>query len=276
MSLDFANILFGGPCNRRCPFCIGQQLPASARQNNLDRYPLLNQQLFADQVNRLGIRQIVLTGTVTDPSLYRHQSRLLEWLRGHLNPSAVYSLHTNGVKAAREPEQLGIYDKVCISFPSFNADTYRQMMGSTSVPDLGAILRRSPVPVKVSCVITRDNYPELPDFLRRCQQLGLRRLVLRKLFGETATWSVLPELSPVRFYRGNPVYDLEGMEVTYWDFDQSESTSINLFPDGTLGNSYLLAQTPEFAGSVSGRPIHGGGRRGAPEEPEGKVSGCGL
>jgi hypothetical protein len=30
------------------------------------------------------------------------------------------------------------------------------------------------------------------------------------------------------------------MEVTYWDFDTTTSSSINLFADGTLGASYLL------------------------------------
>jgi hypothetical protein len=47
-------------------------------------------------------------------------------------------------------------------------------------------------------------------------------------------------------FRGNPVMSYRGMEVTYWDFDASECRSINLFADGTLGTSYLLAETAEL------------------------------
>ncbi len=43
-------------------------------------------------------------------------------------------------------------------------------------------------------------------------------------------------------YRGNPVYDYSGMEVTYWNFDHSESTSINLFSTGVISEEYLLAK----------------------------------
>lgn len=240
---DFANILFAGPCNRFCPFCIGKQLPQAVQTDNLDRYPLLNQERFAREVNRLGIDQVVFTGTVTDPSLYRHQARLLTWLREHITTGATYSLHSNGVRALSHLHEFHLYDKACLSFPSFVPETYQRMMGSAKVPDLGLILERSRIPVKVSCLINEHNYAELDDFIRRCRELGLQRLVLRRLYGETREWRVLPDFAPVRRYRGNPVFDYHGMEVTYWNFDTSESTSINLFSDGTLGGSYLLTET---------------------------------
>ena len=244
--MDFANILFGGPCNRFCPFCIGKQLPGAVQVNNLDLYPLRNQERFAEEVNRLGIRQVVFTGTVTDPSLYRHQAKLLEWLRSHIHTGASYSLHSNGVVAVQRMHEFNLYDKACLSFPSFNPQTYQRMMGSPKVPDLEAILRGATIPVKISCLITPDNYPEIDDFLLRCQQLGIQRLVLRRLFGEERQWDILPQRTPVSHYRGNPVYDYDGMEVTYWNFDTSQSTSINLFPNGTLGGSYLLTATAQF------------------------------
>ena len=33
---DFANILFAGPCNRTCPFCIGKAMPGRVNVDNLD------------------------------------------------------------------------------------------------------------------------------------------------------------------------------------------------------------------------------------------------
>jgi hypothetical protein len=52
-------------------------------------------------------------------------------------------------------------------------------------------------------------------------------------------------------FRGNPVMSWGGMEVTYWDFDESRCRSINLFADGTLGTSYLLSETPELRGGAA-------------------------
>ncbi len=244
--MDFANILFAGPCNRSCPFCIGKSLPDQANQPNLDLFPLRGQDEFVREVRRLGISEIVMTGTTTDPQLYRHEARLLESLRQEL-PDAKFSVHTNGALALRKMDVFNLYDRACISFPSFDRVTYAKMMGPGFVPDLEKILQHAAIPVKVSCVLNEHNIHEIPAFLSRCAAIGVRRVVLRKLFGETRRWEVLPGERPVRFYRENPVYDIQGMEVTYWDFDATTSSSINLFSDGTIGPSYLLARTPQFA-----------------------------
>ena len=37
--VDFANILFAGPCNRWCPDCIGHHLPARVNRSNLEQFP---------------------------------------------------------------------------------------------------------------------------------------------------------------------------------------------------------------------------------------------
>jgi len=244
--VDFANVLFAGPCNRQCPFCIGQQMPDRVNQPNLRDFPPRNIDLFVHEVNRLGVRQIVFTGTTTDPQLYAFESKLLAWLRERITTGAQYSVHTNGVLALRKMEVFNRYDKACISFPSFVPAIYEKMMGSRHVPDLEAILAGSQIPVKVSCVINEHNIQQIDEFIARCQDIGVRRLVLRKLFGETRNWPVLRGVPEKTRYRNNPVYDLDGMEVTYWDFDDSTSTSINLFADGTLGTSYLLTKTSQF------------------------------
>jgi molybdenum cofactor biosynthesis enzyme MoaA len=243
---DFANILFAGPCNRRCYYCIGETMPERVSVDNLDRFPPLGIDAFVDAVNQRGIQEIVFTGTVSDPQLYRHEAALLALLRERVTTGARYSVHTNGVLALRKMDVFNQYDRACISFPSFVAATYARHMGQGRVPDLAAIVERARIPVKVSCVLDEHNIGEVDDFLRRCRDIGVRRVVLRKLFNDERQWRILEATEPVRRYRGNPVYDLGGMEVTYWDFDATTSTSINLFADGTLGSSYLLTRTPEL------------------------------
>ena len=270
---DFANILFAGPCNRSCPFCIGLLLPDRVNVSNLDEYPPRGIDSFVAEVNRLRIPEIVFTGTVTDPQLYRHEGRLIELLRRRLHSESRLSVHTNGVLALKKIDVFNRYDRSCLSFPSFEPDTYEKLMGSRRVPDLEAIVKAATIPVKVSCVVTGDNEAEIPDFLARCRLVGVRRVVLRTLYGEAPMRDPFPGLRPVRHFRGNPVHELDGLEVTVWDFDATAMSSLNLFADGTLGTSYLLTETGELGlggprgPAARGRPVTGPSRAGTPFNP---------
>ena len=252
---DFANILFAGQCNARCYFCIGRQIDPRLNVNNLDEYPPRNLDRFVEMIYAHAIKQIVFTGTATDPQLYRHEARLLAHLRERLPPNTQLALHTNGRLALKKIDVLNQYDRVCISFPTFDPATYFKMMGVRGVPDLAQIVDRAQIPVKVSCVIDEHNVHELLHFLERCHALGLKRLVLRRLYGDTRAWAVGSGLAPLLGdrqsrpyvmlgdYHGHPVYDYSGMEVTLWNFDRCDCTSLNLFSDGTISDEYLLAKT---------------------------------
>jgi MoaA/NifB/PqqE/SkfB family radical SAM enzyme len=243
---DFANILLSGPCNLRCPYCIGRQVDPRLNQDNLGLFPPRNLAAFAALLRQHGVRQVVLTGTNTDPQLYRHEARLVTWLREQL-PGVRLSLHTNGQLALSKMAVLNAYDRVSLSFPSFDPGTYERMTGSCRVPDLERILQEARVPVKVSCVVNEHNVGQLEDFLTRCRALGVRRVVLRQLYGDTRRGDILPGQAPVSTYRNNPVYDYGGMEVTYWRFEDTSSTSLNLFSNGSISSEYLLARPPRCA-----------------------------
>jgi len=258
---DFANILFAGPCNRSCPFCIGKELPDRLNEQNLDVFPLRGLQAFVETVNRHGICQIVFTGTTSDPQLYRYEGELLALLREQLHPGARFSIHTNGVRTLKKLEVFNRYDRACLSLPTLDARIYEKMMGSRQVPDLAAILQVATVPVKVSAVVSEHNAHDIEQFVEQCWQLGVKRLVVRKLFGETRTWNLFAELPVAGEHRGNPVYDFRGMELTYWDFHQASSTSINLFADGTLSGEYLLTETVRAGAARAGSPTASLGSR---------------
>ena len=84
MAFDFANILFAGPCNARCPYCIGRQIDPRLSVNNLNEFPPRNLDHFIELIIQHEIQQVVFTGTTTDPQLYRHEARLLALLRNRL------------------------------------------------------------------------------------------------------------------------------------------------------------------------------------------------
>jgi MoaA/NifB/PqqE/SkfB family radical SAM enzyme len=252
--------LFSGACSARCPFCIGQQVDARRTPPNLDEYPPRGLERLIEMIWEHAIPQVVLTGANTDPQLYRHEDRLVETLRRRLPAGTQIALHTNGRQLPARVDQANRYDRVCISFPSFDTLTYRRVMGVSNPPDLAEILRRICIPVKLSCVLTEANRPEMPGFLRRCRDLGASRVVLRKLYLDPRPWEALlpgllgpasrdcalhnppaPALTLTGNYHGNPVYDYEGMQVTLWDFARAESRSINLFSNGEVTEEYLLA-----------------------------------
>jgi MoaA/NifB/PqqE/SkfB family radical SAM enzyme len=244
---DFANILFSGVCNARCPYCIGKRVDSRLKVDNLDLFPPHNLDAFIELLQRRAVRQVVFSGVDTDPQLYRHEARLLAMLRRRLGSSVRFSLHTNGRLALRKMAVFNQYDRACISFPSFDPPTYRALMGVPDPPDLAEILRRAQIPVKVSCIVTRRNAPGMGEFLALCREIGVRRVVLRKLYGEKLPWRALLELdrldlTPAGRYRDNPFYDYRGVQVTLWDFLETGSTSLNLFSSGLISDRYLLAQ----------------------------------
>ncbi len=240
---DFANILFSGPCNQRCPYCIGRQIDPSRMPNNLNDYPPPGWAEFTALIQRYAITEIILTGTNTDPQLYRHEERLLSWIREKL-PHAHISLHTNGQLALDKMDALNRYDRATISFPSFDTQTFFEMTGVRRMPDLAEIVRRARIPIKISCVLTRHNVDQVPDLLTRCQRIGIRRVALRECYGNPVPWRPPAAMRPVGEYRGNPVYDYHGLQVTYWRFEHSACTSLNLFADGSISSEYLLAPHP--------------------------------
>jgi hypothetical protein len=259
---DFANILFAGPCNQRCPTCIGHLIDPTLNEDNLQRFPLRNQRRFAALLRRYGVRQIVFTGTTTDPQLYQHEARLIGWFRQHV-PGAQISLHTNGQLALNRTEVFHLYARATISYPSFDPDTFARISGTRRMPDLAAIVRTAHIPVKVSCLIGEENGDQVPELLARCHEIGVRRLVLRRQVlsrqDSSSDWQLPLSLTAIPgctwrgVYRNNPVYDYRGMEVTCWDFCHTTSTALNLFSDGTISSAYRLTRAPAIRASIHAR-----------------------
>lgn len=244
MAPRFANILLAGPCNQRCPHCIGKKLGAPFPPN-LDRFPLKNFARFTTLLRELGIRQVSLTGTDTDPLLYRHVEQLLAALRQAV-PGVQISLHSNGLLALARLSVVNQFDRVALSLPSLRPATCRALTGSSRVLDLEKIAAAVSMPLKISMLLTPANLGEVEAVIARCHGLGIRRLVLRQLHGTAQPLDPLPGRTPARWFAGQPVFDVDGVEVTVWDFASAQLDCVNLYSDGTLSRRYLL-QPPSTA-----------------------------
>lgn len=235
----FANILLSGRCNLRCPDCIGRRVSERFKVPNLDRFPLAGLDRFCALLAEQGVFEVSLTGIDTDPQLYRHQARLLDALRRQV-PGVRISLHSNGRRALGAMDVFNLYDRACLSVPSFLPATCRLMTGSARVLDVARILERATIPVKVSTLVTEHNLGEVPAILERLGSLGIRRAVLRRLDGDTRPWDLMPGLAPSASFGGNPVYRLGPLEVTVWAFAATTLRCLNLLPDGSVSENYRL------------------------------------
>jgi len=242
---EFGNILFGGACNQKCPFCIGHQLDPQLTPDNLRKWPIDNLDRFIAKIKETNTKRLIFTGTRTDPQLYKYEAKLLALLREQI-PGIHISLHTNGILSTRKMDLFNQYNTVTISFNSFDPTIYQKLHGSSQMPNLPEILEKATIPVKLSCVLTEDNITTLDQYLQTAANLGVKRLALRHLFNDEQRRRPLlfTNLKPEKFHCGNPVFNINGMEATYWIFEKTTGKSLNLFSNGHISEEYVLAKAP--------------------------------
>lgn len=271
----FANIHLSGPCNRSCYFCVGQHMMALDSYNNLDRWPLLGIEEFVDECNKRGIKQIDLTGTNTDPLLYRHHAALSEYLCCEI-PGVDLGIRTNGVafEAAGARAFLALYDKVSVTLCSTNPHTYRKMMGQGEPPDMDRIAEFCQIrgiKLKVNIVLgpenTGMNFPDLYNTIELCRKLDIEQINLREPYGQPHVGDPLENLlipEPVKVL-GMPEYLLNingrAMSIVYWDVHYVEVESVNLYANGHISIDYPITRGHDpKTGSVMPQKDFPGGR----------------
>lgn len=251
---EFGNVLFGGPCNQKCYFCIGHQLEGSLTPNNLRLFPPTNFDKFIERMVASNTKKVIFTGTTTDPLLYKYGKELVQLIREKM-PDVHISIHTNGVLATRKIDTFNMFDSCTISLNSFEPETFQKIHGTREMPDLETLVKIAKMPIKLSCILTPHNKHETLSYIYRARDLGIKRIALRHIFLDQERWdifppSLTPHPTPFRTHCGNPVYNIDGVEVTHWVFEKVEGNSLNLFSDGTLSEEYLLVNNPKTGASA--------------------------
>jgi len=188
--------------------------------------------------------KVIFTGTRTDPQIYKYEEKLIALLRQKLPTDLHISLHTNGVLASAKMGIFNMYDSCTISLNSFNPITYQKLHGTKVMPDLAHITANTSIPIKLSCVVTEDNHGEVWEYIQHAKQYGVNRIAFRYVFGSERRWDLFPHLTPASYHCSNPVYNIDGVQVTHWIFDNTSGKSLNLFSDGTISEEYLLVKAP--------------------------------
>lgn len=245
----FGNIHFSGPCNRSCYFCIGQHMMDLDPLNNLAKWPLPGFDEFVARCQARGVREVNLTGTNTDPSLYHHLPALAQELRRAI-PEVKLGIRTNGVSV--DHRDWTLFNKASVSVPTFDNATCRKIMGGPP-PDLARLLALpGPRAVKLNVVLCPESLPQLRNTLAIAEFLGIRKINVREPYGQPHIGDPLPALGlePLEPIFGMPRYRFGAAEVVYWDVHWVEVESVNLYASGRVSETYPITRGHSPNGTV--------------------------
>lgn len=240
----FGNIHLSGKCNRSCYFCIGQHMMALDKYNVLDKFPLDGLDEFVNKCQEKGITEVNMTGSNTDPMIYRHTEKLKAYLIERI-PNLFFKIRTNAVK--NNLELLKLYDGGSVTICSFDKEIYNQMMGQGTPPDIEKLLQATKhwTDFKVNIVLGDENVNggDIHKTLAILESYGVPKVNLREPYGQAHIGNPLEKQSACGNVFGNPCYHYEnGMIVTYWDVHYTEVESINLYANGIVSSTYPITK----------------------------------
>lgn len=250
----FANINMLGKCNARCFFCLGEDIPEhlAGRDDHRLHFGLWpNFERFVDSLVSDGIHKVYLTGQNTDPLLYPHLQELIDYIQSR---GLGCGLRTNGALALRNLEAINACKlETGYSIQSLTPETNRQVMG-IGIPDWRKILAATER-CRVSTVVCRQNVGEFFNIIDLVREFPrVQHTQARRISTETRKEEMLPHLQVyealadevharfplVREFYGANIYDLNGVEVTFWRTVQTSIGSVNYFTDGTISDEYFV------------------------------------
>lgn len=239
----FGNIHLSGNCNRSCYFCIGQYMMSLDKYNVHDKFPLDGLDEFVKQCKAKGITEVNITGTNTDPMLYKHTQKLKDYLLQHI-PNLFFKIRTNAVSS--NYDLLKLYDGGSITICSFDKDIYRKMMGQGAPPNLDKLLDHVShwTDLKINIVLGIENV-ENGDVLKTIEKLvsyGIPKINLREPYGQPHVGNPISSLQSTLTIFGNPTYIIENTSITYWDVHYTEVESINLYANGIVSDTYPITK----------------------------------
>jgi hypothetical protein len=217
--------------------------------NNLDTWPLPGLEKFVAKCREQGVKEINLTGSDTDPLLYRHLDKLCAYLRESI-PGLRLGVRTNGVlvrNGGYTHPAWHLFDKASISITTFDPELYVKTMGRGTPPELESIMNVSGhLDLKVNLVLCPEILTvDLVRTLIKLSGYGFKRVNLREPYGQphigdplaAMGWDADGEIF------GMPQYVVgSDTVVTYWDVHYVEVESVNLYANGNVSETYPVSE----------------------------------
>jgi molybdenum cofactor biosynthesis enzyme MoaA len=251
-----SNIHFSGPCNLDCYYCIGQFMPHLENYNSLNTAPedMAGLDRFIEEVTKRGISEVTLTGTNTDPLLYKHIPALAKYLRERI-PDLRLGIVTNGQTFPKNMSWLSApptygeqalahtFQRVVLSVPTFDPDLYRQIEGGGKPP--GVWQWRTALwhtTFEVNVILLPEVLPGLWRTVAELINARVPRVNLREPYGFQRAGNPMMPALPDKHLFGQPQYSMGTTVLTYWDVYRVQIQSVNLFANGRVTTDYAVTR----------------------------------
>ena len=256
MKIDYGEILFVGPCNFKCFYCLGHEMAESAkevRMLNTHFYEWNNFNEWLTFLKDHNAPKIYLSSTNSEPLMYKYLDELIDFLQD-----------THGFKVGiRTNASLGtelcnkLNGSVSLSLQSLNPETFKKITGVDLnfdfMQNLDSIKNKS---VRVTIVVNRYNYKEVFDMIHQLKGHNVKYIQLRqcyKYYDTDITEDVnvfnyvinkLEGYKHIGNFNESEIYDVDGQEVSVWRtvFKKSSIRSSNFFTNGLITGNNLLVE----------------------------------
>jgi molybdenum cofactor biosynthesis enzyme MoaA len=226
------------------------------KENNLSMWPLENIDNFIKELLLKDVKEIYVTGTNTDPLLYKHTAHLIEYLKNSIKGSMI-GVRTNGVLIKECISAWKLYDAGSITICSLDENIYKKMMGSGRPPNLEYIVENSKHMNQdkfyINVVLGPENIYDLDvlETIDKCEKVGIKKINIREPYGQPHIGDIFKgKYKPVSERFGMPVYKFGNLEVTYWDVHYVEVESVNLYANGRVSFDYPISRGHSPTGKV--------------------------
>jgi molybdenum cofactor biosynthesis enzyme MoaA len=257
---SFANINFLGKCNADCYFCLGKDLEQEfSHYNDLHTpvHELRNLESFLQLCKEQSVKNIYITGQNTDSLLYRHLNELICHLQDEWGFRA--GLRTNALLAKSKIETINRCDKsISYTILTQRPEIMQKLTGTRVIPDFDYIFNHVTIPQRVATVVTQHNADEILDLIRfvskypQVQYFQVRRVStdtrFEQLKDDIAAFDALLEnvIRPHFLQTGEfelaPLFDIHGVEVSFWKTVETTANSLNYFSNGVISDEYFIIE----------------------------------
>ena len=270
VGIQYASILAGGVCSAGCYFCLGAAVRGHESAHCGPAWDC-----FIEAAASRVRPYLSLSGVSSDPTLLPQAEVIVEAAR---RAGFVVALHTNGM--ADRPALYEAADRLTISCHSFAPAAFGAIMNRPPA-SLAAVCRTLAAHgpsgrVKLSATYLPENAAEISSgrWFTAGQAFGVHRFVVRRRAGDFAAPELPARARPSGDFAGCPVFELDGAQVTVWDYAVANQRlpALLYWPDGrvesvTAWADLISTQIEPLDESIKTRPLEeppNGSRRPCP------------
>lgn len=262
IKIDYGEIYFGGKCNLKCFFCIGNEMESEVYEKTPDDFN--DWKRFKEWISFLkeyNVPKIYLSSTSSEPLLYKNIDKLILFLE---EEGFRVGIRTNASVRNCE-ETLSLCNEVIsLSLQSLNPETFKKItkrnLNFDIIETIKNIKLKDNARLRVTIVVNRYNENEILDILdtlkdiKKIQYVQLRKVYKYDSVSEEIDFTedfeayqrvrnlIKSKFKKTGNFKESEIFDVNGLSVSLWDVVSCRESiqSSNFWTDGRVTFNNLL------------------------------------